>query len=79
MRFSRVVGEIWPRCGWDLADWLERLTIKAVVATVLGSIPASSDTVKLGAADETVLNTVHKKPKISPFKKFEKKELPTQR
>jgi hypothetical protein len=29
--------------GWDLAEWLERL---AANATVLGSIPASSDTVE---------------------------------
>jgi hypothetical protein len=29
-----------------LAEWLERLTANAVVATVLGSIPASSDTVE---------------------------------
>jgi hypothetical protein len=34
------------KCGWDLAKWLERLTANAVVATVLGSIPASSDTVE---------------------------------
>jgi hypothetical protein len=38
------------------------MTANAVVATVLGSIPASSDTV----ADEAVLNVVHKKS----FKKF---------
>jgi hypothetical protein len=32
------------------------------IATVLGSIPASSDTVESeGAADEAVLNTVHRK------------------
>ncbi len=36
MRFSRV-------CGWDLSEWLERLTVNAVVATDLGWIPASSD------------------------------------
>jgi hypothetical protein len=30
----------------DLAEWLERLTATAVVATVMGSIPASSDTVE---------------------------------
>jgi hypothetical protein len=30
----------------DLAEWLERLTANAEVVTVLGSIPASSDTVK---------------------------------
>ncbi len=28
---------------WDLTEWLERLTVNAVVATVLGSIPASSE------------------------------------
>ncbi len=33
--------------GRDLAEWLERLTANAVlVTTVLGSIPASSDTVE---------------------------------
>ncbi len=35
-----------PTNGWDLSDWLERLTANAKVATVLGSIPASSDTVE---------------------------------
>ncbi len=30
----------------DLAEWLERLTANAKYATVLGSIPASSDTVE---------------------------------
>jgi hypothetical protein len=29
----------------DLAEWLKRLSANAKVATVLGSIPASSDTV----------------------------------
>jgi hypothetical protein len=33
-------------CGWDLAEWLEHLTASAIVATVLNSIPASSDTVE---------------------------------
>ncbi len=33
-------------CRWDLAEWLERLTAYAEVATVLVSIPASSDTVE---------------------------------
>jgi hypothetical protein len=40
-------------CGWNLvelwmrlAEWLERLTANAEVATVQGSIPASSDTVE---------------------------------
>jgi hypothetical protein len=36
------------RCGWDLAVWLERLTVDAGVTTVLGSILASSDTVESG-------------------------------
>ncbi len=31
---------------WDLAEWIERLTANAEVATVLGSILASSDTVE---------------------------------
>ncbi len=31
---------------WDLAELLERLTANAVVATIQGSIPASSDTVE---------------------------------
>ncbi len=29
-----------------LAEWLERLTANAVVATILGSIPVTSDTVE---------------------------------
>ncbi len=32
--------------GWDLAEGSERLTVNAVVATVMGSITASSDTVE---------------------------------
>jgi len=39
MRSSRV----WMR---SIAEWLERLIANAVVTTVLGSIPASSDTVE---------------------------------
>jgi hypothetical protein len=51
-------------CGWDLADWLKRLAANANVSTVLGSIPASSDTVEnCGAANEAVFNNVHKKEK----------------
>ncbi len=54
-------------CVRDVAEWLERLTANAEVATVLGSIPASSDTVESeGAADEAVSNKVHK------FKKSKK-------
>ncbi len=44
--FLFVSEQIWPinmRC--DLADWLQRLTANVKIATVLGSIPASSDTV----------------------------------
>jgi hypothetical protein len=33
-------------CGRDPAKWLERLAVNAKVATVLGSIAASSDTVE---------------------------------
>ncbi len=50
-------------CGWDLAEWLERLTANAVVATVLGSIPASFDTVESVGRHEAALNIVHKKKK----------------
>ncbi len=52
-----------------VAGWLERLTANAGVPTVLGSIPASSDTVVSEGrqTDEAVLNTVHrKKSKKSP-------------
>jgi hypothetical protein len=43
----------------------ERLTANAKDATVLGPIPASSDTVGIrGIADEAVLNTVHAKKKL---------------
>jgi hypothetical protein len=31
---------------WDLGEWWERLAVNVKVATVLGSIPASSDTVE---------------------------------
>jgi hypothetical protein len=40
MRFSRS--------GWNLAEWLERLAVNDKVATVLGLIPAFSDTVESG-------------------------------
>ncbi len=33
-------------CGWDVTEWLERLTVNVKFATVLVSIPASSDTVE---------------------------------
>jgi hypothetical protein len=46
MRYGRVVEEILSSCGGDIAEWLEPLTGNAKVATVLGSIPTSSDTVQ---------------------------------
>ncbi len=47
-------------CGWDLAEWLERLTANAVVATILGSIPASSDTVEYEGRQIKQLNIKEK-------------------
>ncbi len=45
-----VVSESHQNCQnvseWDLAFWLDRLTAPAEVATVVSSIPASSDTVE---------------------------------
>jgi hypothetical protein len=38
-----------------MTEWLEYLTANVEVTTVLGSFPASSDTVE----DEAVLNKVH--------------------
>ena len=47
-----------------VAEWLERLTANAEVATVLGSTQAYSDTVKFfGVVDEAVLNKVLEKIK----------------
>ncbi len=43
---AECVDENSPSCGWDLAEWLERLTANAEVSTVLGSILAPSDTVE---------------------------------
>jgi hypothetical protein len=40
-----MVDEIFSSSG-NLAEWLERLTANAEVATVRGSIPAISDTVE---------------------------------
>ncbi len=46
---------------WDLAEWLERLIVNAVVATVLGSIPASSDSADLrGGLWNSVENITYK-------------------
>ncbi len=63
-------NKIWYNCYrlWMRSSlaWLERLNVNAIVATVLGSIPASYDTMKSKeTTDEAVLNKVHKKsPKI---------------
>jgi hypothetical protein len=44
------------------------MAVKAKVATFLGSIPASSDTVESGgAADEAAWNNVHEKKKIQKY------------
>ncbi len=53
MVFSNIwwdLAELWMRSirvgRWDLAEWLENLTANTVIATVLGSFLASSDTVE---------------------------------
>jgi hypothetical protein len=56
MRYSRV-------CGLDVAECFERLTANAVVATVLSSFQAFSDTVESEGRHEAVLNVVNKKEK----------------
>jgi hypothetical protein len=43
---SWTMSEIYPSGRLDLAKRLERLAANAKVATVLGSIPASSDTME---------------------------------
>jgi hypothetical protein len=53
---------------FSLVEWLERLAGNTKVATVLGGIPASSDTVECeGAVDEAVLNNVLKKKNSKNF------------
>ncbi len=57
----------------SIAEWLERLTANAVVATVLGSIPATSDTVESeGRQMEQCRISYIKKEKLqkSPFRKL---------
>ncbi len=57
-------------CGWDLAKWLECLTVNAVVAIVLGSIPASADTVESeGRQMKQRWISYIKRKKKSPFTK----------
>ncbi len=74
MRSSRRCGWYLAECGWDLADsgwdlseWLERLTANAEVATVLGSIPASSDTVEVESEERQMKQWwIHYIKKINP-------------
>jgi hypothetical protein len=65
----REYGSAEQGCGmWMSAEWLERLTANVEVANVLGSAPASPDTVESeGAAYEAVLNKVQKKSKKIPL------------
>ena len=62
-------------CEWDLAEWLdlERLTANAKVATVLGPILASSDTVE--SEGRQMKQCWIKCGKKSPQKIFEKNIL----
>jgi hypothetical protein len=73
MKYKKSIWSLEISCtslSWPVGALLERLTTNAVVATVLGSIPASSDTVE-SEGHEAVLNIVHKKKKSKkfPFKK----------
>jgi hypothetical protein len=45
---NRKIARSYNTIKWigSIAEWLERLTANSEVATVLGSIPASSDTVE---------------------------------
>ncbi len=66
------MDEIYPISGLDLAEWLERLAVNVKVAKSPGlesSILRHSGI--RGAADEAVLNNVHKKKKSkkSPIKR----------
>jgi hypothetical protein len=54
--------------GWDLAEWIERLAVNAKIATVLGSTPASSETVESeGRRMKQCWITYMKKTTNSPF------------
>jgi hypothetical protein len=71
VREKRQQKELETKTNITVYNWMkssravERLTANVNVATVLGSIPASSDTVE--SELQQVLNTVHKKnPKKSP-------------
>jgi hypothetical protein len=62
-----MLGTFWPPV-WDQTEWIERLTANVKVATVLDSIPESSDTVE---SEERQMNQCWikfiKYPKQSPF------------
>jgi hypothetical protein len=73
---ARYSGWDLAECGWDLSEWLECLTANANVATVLGSIAASSDTMESEERQmETVLNEVVKKSQKSSVKKRKEKKV----
>ncbi len=60
-------------CGWDLAEWLERLTANAPVATVLGSIPASVGKVESEGRQMKQCWILYKQKEKNPPKKYVKK------
>ncbi len=64
-------------CGWDLAEWLERPTVNAEVATVLGFDPLILRHSGIwGAADKAVLNTLHRKKRYKiPVLNFVKHKM----
>jgi hypothetical protein len=60
--------------GLDLVEWLERLAVNDKVATVLGSIPAASDTVESEGRQMKQCRVKYVKEKIflnSPFKNIQ--------
>jgi hypothetical protein len=69
MNFTEVLVDIMGHASWmRVAEWLQRLTANAEVATVLASITASCTT-QWNPADEAVLNKVHlNNPKNPPVK-----------
>jgi hypothetical protein len=81
MRLSRLwmrPSRMWMRpsrvCGWDLAGWLERLAANEV-ATVLVSIPASSDTVESEGRQMKQFWIQHRKKKKNPWNPCLKRPL----
>ncbi len=72
IRFLRFIDDLMRSsqvCGWDLAKWLECLTSNAKVATVLGPIPASSDTVESDGRQmkQCFIKYIKNKEKINDF------------